>query len=640
MGSHLSKIKCPQDLKKLKLSEVEELSSEVRQFLIDSISKSGGHLASNLGTVELTIALHYVFNSPQDVFCWDVGHQTYTHKILTGRKDVISSVRSYKGISGFPKRSESKHDHYNVGHAGTSISQALAESIVRDLRVKKGEDFYSVIAVIGDASIASGMAFEAMNHAGDLKTPMLVILNDNEMSISKNVGALSYSLNGLISTRLYKKSWRRLLRLARWIPLMGPVIERLIIRFFSNMKSVITDTQFFTELGFTYYGPVDGHDIKKLIRLLNHFKDLEKPSILHIVTRKGKGFLHAENDPTGYHGVKPFKPEEGIITKENGKWPLSEFVGRALAHLADYDSRILTITPAMQEGSGLNEFAERHPDRFFDTGIAEQHATTLSGAFAKTGKKPFFCIYSTFLQRGFDQVLHDVCLMNFPVRFVIDRAGVVGGDGETHQGLYDIAYLYPLPNIRILSATDEKELLEILTSLKDYDESPVGVRFPRTMGDVSSFNIWKDKNNPPKKGSKKAAGIFKSRIIQNGSGIALFAEGSMVKNAIEAARILEEKNYSVAVVNLRSIKPFDHSTIRKILKEVKAVFTLENHTIDSGVGSAFVKEFFDELSGKVFHSFGYPSEPIDHGSIPEIEKHYRLDAPSIAKSIIKKMNTQ
>lgn len=634
MESYLEKIKCPDDLKKLNPSEVESLASEIREFLVESISRSGGHLASNLGTVELTLALHYVFNSPKDVLCWDVGHQTYTHKILTGRKDQISKVRSYGGISGFPKQSESEHDHYNVGHAGTSISQALGESIVRDLRVKKGEDFYSVIAIIGDASIASGMAFEAMNHAGHLKAPMLVILNDNEMSISKNVGALSYSLNGLISTRFYKKSWRRFLRAARWIPLFGPVLERLIIRFFSNMKSIITDNQFFTELGFTYYGPVDGHDVKKLIRLLDHFKDLEKPSVLHVVTKKGKGFSHAENDPTSYHGVRPFKPEEGIITKENGKWPLSEFVGHALAHMADYDPKILTITPAMQEGSGLNPFAERHASRFFDTGIAEQHATALSGSFAKTGKKPFLCVYSTFLQRGFDQVIHDICLMNLPVRIILDRAGVVGGDGETHQGLYDIAYLYSLPNIKILSASNEKDLLEMLSVLKDYNESPIVVRFSRISGNVSEFKAWEKKNDSQ---NQSKVDIFKAIVLKKGSDIALFAEGSMVTNALQAAKLLEEKNYSVSVINLRSIKPFDSRTIRNQIRNKKGIFTIENHTREGGVGSLFVTEFFNDFKGKVFYNFGYPSEAIDHGSIAEIEKHHRLDGNSIAQTILKKI---
>ncbi len=632
MESLLDRINSPDDLKQLSISQVENLCVEIRNFLIESISRSGGHLASNLGTVEIIVALHYVFNSPRDRLLWDVGHQTYTHKILTGRKKEISGVRSFGGISGFPKRSESEHDHYDVGHAGTSISQALGEALDRDMRVKTGETPYSVVAIIGDASIASGMAFEAMNHAGDVKSPMLVILNDNEMSISQNVGALSYSLTGLISTRFYKKSWHRFLKFARWIPIIGPATERLFVRFFANMKSIITDTQFFTELGFTYYGPVDGHDVKKLIRLLKNFKDLEKPSLLHVVTKKGKGFSHAEKDPTGYHGVKPFHPEEGIIEDSNGSWPLSEFVGNALCAMADKDERIIAITPAMREGSGLTLFAEKYPFQFFDTGIAEQHAATLSGALAKNGKIPFFCIYSTFLQRSYDQVIHDISLMSLPVRIVIDRAGVVGGDGETHQGLYDIGFLYPIPNIKILSAADEKDLLEMLYAMRDTRDAVVAVRFPRISAKSESFYKWEQKNRPFPE--KNHSSVWKAREVKKGKDMALFTEGPMLRNGMEAAGILEKKGYSVSIINLKSIKPFDAKTIRAAIRGKKGIFTLENHSHPGGVGTYFLSEFFTDIQGKVFHSFGYPSLPIEHGSMEELENKYGLDASGIARKIL------
>lgn len=628
----LDNINSPDDLKKLKIEELPELCDEIREYLLNTISLVGGHLASNLGSVELTVAMHYVYNSPRDRFCWDVGHQTYVHKILTGRKDRLNTVRTFNGLSGFPRADESEHDIYNTGHAGTAISQAFGEAVARDLKqASDGGRKSSVVAVVGDASIVSGMSFEAMNHAGWLRTPFLTVLNDNEMSISHNVGAISYHLNSLINTRMYR-SWRiRFFRLLKYIPFFGPVFERLLIRFGSSMKSIVTDHQFFEELGFRYLGPLDGHDVTKLVKMFQKLQNVEEPILLHVVTRKGKGYHLAEADPVKYHGVTPFTRKTGIAASSGKNWSFSKFTGATLTHLAGKDADICAITPAMIEGSGLQKMAAEHPERLFDAGIAEQHATTFAGALARSGMKPFLCIYSTFLQRGYDQLIHDIALMNLPVRIVIDRAGCVGGDGETHQGLYDIGYMYPVPNLKILTAADASELIQILLFMADYNEGPVSVRFPKKS---FSYDIWQKFSENP----VREAGFdpFKSETVREGSDVLFITEGVMRDNALKAAELLEEKGVSAGVLSLRSLRPLDLESILNAIGSKKNVFIVENHNADSGIGRRIVSELHGRFSNDVhFTLSGYDDQPVSHGSIADLEKEYGLDAESLCANVLK-----
>jgi len=622
----LDTINSPKDLKRIDIQQLPGLCDEIRDFMLHTLSEVGGHLSSNLGTIELTVALHYVFDSPSDKLIWDVGHQTYTHKILTGRKKQLHTVRKTGGLSGFPKWEESEHDLYNAGHAGNSISLAVGEAVARDLQ-KDRKKPSSVIAVIGDASIATGMAFEGLNHAGHLKNPFLVVLNDNEMSISKSVGGLSYVLTSMINTRLYKGWSRRCYKIVRLIPL-GIIFERLWMRFGSSMKSIITDHQFFEELGFRYLGPLDGHDVVKLVHMLQKLKSLDTPTLLHVVTKKGKGYVHAEQNPTLFHGVSPFEKSTGQMKLNVQERPISELVGQTLAALAKNDPKLCVITPAMTEGSGLTSFAQAQPKRFFDTGISEQHATAFSGALARSGLKPFLCIYSTFLQRSYDQLIHDIALMNLPVRIIIDRAGVVGGDGETHQGLFDISYMYPVSGLSILSPSTPEELVEMLVYAGEYSEGPVAIRFPKKQISEEVFKRLENFNHKPKK-------KITSKVLQKGKDMVIFAEGFMARTALDAAALLKKQNISAEVVSLQTIKPLDIAALKKALKGKRHAFSLEDHYVAGGVGSIIESELFTDLSGISFHRLGYPDKFIEHGSIPDIQKKYGLDAISVANTISK-----
>lgn len=631
MSKRVQSINDPSDLKKIPESELPSLCADIREYLLQSVSRSGGHLASNLGTVELTVALHYVFDSPKDKICWDVGHQTYVHKMLTGRREQLSQVRKSNGISGFPKSDESAHDHYNTGHAGTSISQAFGEAIARDLLnfANDSERAYSAIAVVGDASIVTGMAFEAMNHAGYLKTPFLVVLNDNEMSISENVGAISYRLNSLITNRMIKKGKRAFVRFLHSIPLVGLVMERLFMRFSSSMKSMMTDNQFFQELGFRYLGPMDGHDVLQLVKIFHRLKNIDEPTLLHVVTRKGKGYSFAEIDPIGYHGVTPFSPDKGIIPKPANRWGLSKFVGKTLVRLAQKNEKIVAITPAMIEGSGLVEFGKKFPKRLFDAGIAEQHATTMSGALAKAGMVPYLCIYSTFLQRGYDQLVHDICLMNLPVRLVIDRAGCVGGDGETHQGLYDIAFISALPNITLLSASGAQELVDMLIFMESFSKTVIGVRFART---DAPYDFLEKRLEKPQ--NRKNYNPLLPEIIAKGKDIAIITEGFMIKQGLEIREKMMQIGVSVRVINLRCVHPIPKDPLAKMIQDVSAIFTIENHTKTGGIGEKIIAGLYKELNGRTIEVFAYPDKPINHGSIGEVEKMHGLDTDSLYESIL------
>ncbi len=617
----LEKIKSPADLKKIPIEQLPALAAEIREYLIGTVSRIGGHLSSNLGVVELTLALHYVFDTPEDTFCWDVGHQTYTHKILTGRLEQLKTIRQTNGISGFPKINESIHDAYNVGHAGTSISQALGEAIANQIKYPDKKRF--VLAITGDASIVNGMSLEAMNHAGFLKTPFIVILNDNEMSISRNVGALSFTLNNLISNRFYASYRWWSMKVLYYIPLIGPPIFRQIRRFSSSLKSILTEHQFFEELGFRYIGPLDGHDVVKLVKLLQKVRDtLRSPTLLHVVTKKGKGYSFAESNPTKYHGVAPFVPGREDEPAQI-HWPLSRFVGETLAVIAETNPDVVAITPAMTDGSGLTAFADKYKNRFFDTGIAEGHATALAGAFAKKGLSPYLCVYSTFLQRSYDQLIHDIALMNFPVRIVIDRAGPVGADGATHHGLYDIAFLNSIPNMRILSPSNAEELVAMLHFMASYTEHPVAVRFPRGSADASFLQSAKAKTISP----------WKAAVRKRGSDAVLFCEGFTVQTALRAAELLVRNGIFLEVVSLLSLKPLDQKGILKSIQNKKYIFSLENHSIQGGLGAILAAMLATHNITTRLHAFAYPDKIIDHGSQSDLEKQYGLDAASLAKSM-------
>ncbi|MBL8033649.1 MAG: 1-deoxy-D-xylulose-5-phosphate synthase [Leptospiraceae bacterium] len=619
-------IHSPEKLKQLPVSELPAYCAYLRQFILETVAASGGHLSSNLGSVEITVALHYVFSSPFDRILWDVGHQCYAHKILTGRKHELKTIRKTGGLSGFPKRSESEHDLYNTGHAGTAISQAMGEAIALRL-TSQGAALPTVIPVIGDASIVTGMAFEAMNHAGYARTPMLAILNDNEMSISKNVGAISYHLTQLINTRLYKRSKRGFVNLVAKIPLIGRVINRLAKRFRMSMKSLATDHQFFGELGFRYLGPIDGHDVIRIVNVLQTLPPVEEPILLHIVTRKGYGYELAEQDPIGYHGVGVFDTSKGIEKKGSSNWGLSKFVGETLTEIGRNDQRVVVITPAMKEGSGLNPFANAFPERFFDAGIAEQHATTFAGALASAGLKPFLCIYSTFLQRGYDQLVQDIALMNLPVRLVIDRAGCVGQDGETHQGFYDIAFMAALPHIKILSARDADELVRMLGFMQKYDAGPIAVRFPKK--EFAPFDL----KPVLKAGRDKAYNPFSAQLLAKGRDILILSEGVFAQHALKARELLMANGISAEVMDVRSLRPLPLGDITRALRGKKLLVTLENHGLTGGLADLVSAALRDKKIKIPQLAIGYPEEVVPHGSIADIEDLYGLSPAKLADRI-------
>lgn len=626
-----SLIDTPERLKQLSLAELPGFCIYLRDYILQTVAANGGHLSSNLGSVELTVALHYVFNSPFDRILWDVGHQCYAHKILTGRKKELPTIRKTGGLSGFPKRSESKHDLYNTGHAGTAISQAMGEAIAARLLHKEGKPLPTVAAVVGDASIVTGMSFEAMNHAGYARTPMLVILNDNEMSISKNVGAISYGLTQLINTRLYKRSKRGFINLIAKIPLIGKVINRLAKRFRMSMKSLATDHQFFGELGFRYLGPIDGHDVVRIVHVLQSLPPIEEPILLHVVTKKGFGYELAEKDPIQYHGVGVFDTDKGIEKKNNAPWGLSKFVGHCLAEIGKKDEKVVVITPAMKEGSGLGPFAAEFPERFFDAGIAEQHATTFAGALASAGMKPYLCIYSTFLQRGYDQLVQDIALMNLPVRMVIDRAGCVGQDGETHQGFYDIAFMAALPNIRILSARNAEELVNMLAFMQNYTEAPIAVRFPKKEYPATDIALMlksykSAKYNP-----------FSAELLAPGKQVLILSEGTFADKALATRDILAKLKVSAAVMDVRSVRPLPQAQILRVLKGKKLLVTLENHGLTGGLGDLLGRALRDSGESIKHLALGFPEEVVPHGSISDIEALYGLTPEKIAERIRKKL---
>ena len=608
----LNKIDSPADLKELSIDELTQLCEELRGFLIEHVSKSGGHLASSLGAIELTMALHYVLNTPEDKIIWDVGHQSYPHKILTGRRDSFHTLRQYGGISGFPKPSESEYDTFGTGHSSTSISAALGMAAARDL---KGEE-KRVVAVIGDGSMTAGLAFEGLNQAGDLKKNLTVILNDNEMSISKNVGALSNFLSRKVTGRLATRIKREIESFLKSIPMIGDSMLSIAKRAEDSLISLLTPGMLFEGLGFHYIGPVDGHDLGALIKILKDTEDLDGPVLIHALTKKGKGYLPAEELPSKFHGVGPFDAESGEIKKSSSASYTSVF-SSTLIDIAASDDKVIAITAAMPEGTGLNKFQERFPDRFFDVGIAEQHALTFAAGLAREGYKPVTAIYSTFLQRAFDELIHDICTQKLPVVIAIDRAGIVGADGPTHHGLYDISFLRHIPNLVVAAPKDEEELRHLLYSAVNY-EVATAVRYPR--GNVLGVEAALELHEIP---------VGTSEVLVEGKDLTIFAYGVMVGPAMEAALELSRDGLEVGVVNGRFVKPLDEGCILKYAAETGKILTVEENALQGGFGSAVIELLQDKNIKCAVRRLGVPDRLISHGTQEELRGEIGLDKDGI-----------
>lgn len=612
----LDKINSPADVKKLSVPQLEQLAKEIRQLLISVISHTGGHLAPNLGVVELTLALHKVFDTPEDKIIFDVGHQAYIHKIITGRREQFPTLRQYGGLSGFPKRSESEHDAFGTGHSSTSISAALGMACARDLQ---GED-YNVVAVIGDGSMTGGMAFEALNNAGMLHKNMIVVLNDNEMSISKNVGAMSEYLYQLRTGETYNKIKNDI---EGWLKNMefGSDVLKAIRRLKGSVKYLMVPTSIFEELGFTYLGPIDGHDLDGLLDVLQAAKKIDGPVMVHVLTKKGKGYKPAEESPNKFHGTGPFDIATGKkITNPNAPVSYTEVFGKTLTKLADIDDKIVGITAAMPDGTGLNIFAEAHKDHFFDVGIAEQHAVTAAAGMAAAGMKPVAAIYSTFMQRAYDSIMHDICMQNLHVTLCLDRAGLVGDDGYTHHGVFDYAYLRSIPNMTIMAPKDENELQHMLKTALDFD-GPVSVRYPRGSGvGVALDTQWQD------------LPIGKAEVLRTGKDVCFWAIGSMVQTALDAAELLEAQGISAGVVNMRFAKPLDVELLREHTQSYGKIITLEEGVLAGGVGSAILEELNENklLEQCEVRCFGIPGEFVMHGDKKLLFHDLGLDTPTIA----------
>ena len=612
----LETINSPADVKALSLEQLKQLAEEIRQLLISVISKTGGHLAPNLGVVELTLALHRVFTTPKDKIVFDVGHQSYIHKIITGRREQFSTLRQYGGLSGFPKRSESEHDAFGTGHSSTSISAALGMAVARDLQ---GEN-YNVIAVIGDGSMTGGMAFEALNNAGTLHKKMIVVLNDNEMSISKNVGAMSEYLYQLRTGETYNKIKHDI---EGWLKNMefGTDVLKAIRRLKGSVKYLMVPTSIFEELGFTYLGPIDGHDLQGLTEVLQAAKKIDGPVLVHVLTKKGKGYKPAEESPNKFHGTGPFDIATGKkIANPNAPITYTEVFGKTLTELANEDKEIIGITAAMPDGTGMSTFAKAHPERFFDVGIAEQHAVTSAAGAAAAGMKPVAAIYSTFLQRAYDSVLHDICMQKLHVTLCLDRAGLVGDDGYTHHGVFDYAYLRSMPEMTIMAPKDENELRHMLKTAVDYD-GPVSVRYPRGSG--VGVEISEPMHSLP---------IGKAEVLREGKDVVIWAIGSMVQSALKAAEKLAEQGIGAGVVNMRVAKPLDEELLVAHAKTYGKIVTLEEGVLAGGVGSAVLEALNEAklLQTSQVLTLGLPDEFVLHGDKKLLLRDLHLDVDAIA----------
>ncbi|MFC4599186.1 1-deoxy-D-xylulose-5-phosphate synthase [Cohnella hongkongensis] len=617
----LEQIDSPDDLKKLAIPELPQLAEEIRHFLIRKLSATGGHLAPNLGVVELTLALHYHYNSPLDKFVFDVGHQAYVHKMLTGRQDRFDTLRQKGGLCGFVKRNESEHDVWEAGHSSTSLSAAMGMALARDLKGASNR----VIAIIGDGALTGGMALEALNHIGHEKRKLMVVLNDNEMSIAPNVGAIHNYLGKVRTEKIYRKTKDELDWLLRKVPAIGGKLARTADRVKDSLKYLIApEGVLFEEFGLKYFGPVDGHDVGKLLEAFKQADQVDGPVLVHVLTTKGKGYSPAEADSHKWHGVSgAYKIESGQVVKPVGPPMYTEVFGHTLIELAEQDARIVAITPAMPGGSGLLKFAERFPDRMYDVGIAEQHAGTMSAALAMEGMKPVFAVYSTFLQRAYDQVVHDICRQNLNVIFAIDRAGFVGADGETHQGVYDIAFLRHIPNIVIMMPKDENELRNMLRTAVDYDDGPIAVRYPR----IEGVGVPYDERMTPIE-------IGTWETVREGDYAAVLAIGPMVQVAEEAADLLKREGINVRVVNARFVKPLDSQMLLSLAKERLPIMVVEEGAVQGGLGSAILE--FYALQGvqpAAVHLAGIPDVFVEHATVKEQREEVGLTAEHIAKRL-------
>jgi len=625
MSQFLENINSPADLKKLKREDLPSLAGEIRQRLLEVISKTGGHLGSNLGIVELTLAMHHVFDSPTDKFVWDVGHQSYVHKLLTGRKDRFDTLRQYEGLCGFSKREESEYDHWNVGHGGTSISAALAFAKARDLKKEKNK----VLAIIGDGSLTAGMAFEGLNHVGHLKPDMIVILNDNEMSISNNVGGMSKHLSQIMTGQVMTKFKKEVDQMLLSIPGIGKEVSGYAHRLDDAVKGMFIPGRLFEDLGFRYMGPLDGHNTDLLIDNLETASELKGPTLIHVITRKGKGYEIAEEKADVWHGAKPFDIATGEFKKGKKAPPAYTSVfAETLIELAKKDEKIIGITAAMPDGTGISKFGKVFPERTFDVGMAEQHGVGYGGALSIEGFRPVIAIYSTFMQRAYDQVVHDIIGMNLPVTFAMDRAGIVGEDGATHQGLFDIAFMRTLPNMVVMAPKDENELRHMLkTSI--YHPGPSSLRYPRGNG----LGVEMDEEI-------KQIEIGKGEVIKDGKDLAIIAFGAMVDPSMKTAAMLEEKGLSVAVINARFAKPIDKNLIMEYAKKTGCIVTTEEHSVQGGFGSAVLEALqdFDEHIPLKTKCIGVPDIVVEHGAPGIIKKDLKLDPEGMFETICSFIN--
>ncbi len=606
----LSTIESPADLRHLAGTQLKTLAAELRQFLIETVSQRGGHFAAGLGTVELTVALHYVFNTPEDRLVWDVGHQAYPHKVLTGRRDQLHTIKLKDGLAPFPTRSESEFDTFGVGHSSTSISAALGMAVAaRQMGSKR-----RAVAVIGDGAITAGMAFEALNHAGALDTDLLVVLNDNDMSISENVGAFSNYFARVLSGKLYAHLREGGKKILRRVPPMWELARRSE----EHMKGMILPGTIFEEMGFNYIGPVDGHDVDALVATLSNLRDMKGPQFLHVVTRKGKGYAPAEADPIKWHGPGPFDPKSGVIFKEKASGPnYSQIFGDWLCDMAEADPRVVGITPAMREGSGMVEYSKRFPERYFDVAIAEQHAVTFAAGLACDGMRPVVAIYSSFLQRAYDQLIHDVALQNLPVTFALDRAGLVGGDGATHQGSFDLSFLRCIPNMTVMAPADENECRQMLYTAVQLG-APAVVRYPRGQG--TGVQIEREMTALP---------IGKAQVVREGrSGLCILAWGPMVGFCTAVAEQLD-----ATLVNMRFIKPLDVELLLKLSQRHQALVTIEENTVAGGAGSAVTELLNERGISRPVLQIGIPDQFIEHGSRQDCLIAAGLDIQSITTTI-------
>ncbi len=616
---YLEKINSPEDIKKLSIDKLDILAKEIREFLINTVSQTGGHLASNLGVVDLTIAMHYCFCCPRDKFVWDVGHQAYTHKILTGRKEEFDTLRKLDGLSGFPKTNESKYDAFNTGHSSTSIAAAIGLAKARDLTGHS----YNVVSVIGDGAMTGGLSYEALNNVGRDHTKLIIILNDNQMSISENVGAMSKYLSELILTQKYMNAKSGLQKSLKNLPVGGEQIYNLLYRSKGTLKNAIMpENSMFEHLGIKYVGPIDGHDIKRMVNVLNKAKKVDIPVLIHVITKKGKGYEPAEIMPSIYHGVSKFDAKVGVVPDYNKKETYSDVFGRKMLEMAARNKKICAITAAMPMGTGLSKFANLYPKRFFDVGIAEEYAVTFASGLAKGGYIPVFAVYSTFLQRGYDQIIHDVCIQNLHVIFAIDRAGIVGDDGETHQGIYDISYLAHIPNLTVMAPKNKTEfenMLEFAVNLS----GPVAIRYPR--GEASEIMI----------AAENSVEYGKAEYIYEGEKIAVVSYGAMMDEAADVYFGLIERGYNPTLINARFASPIDKDMIEDLAENYKYIFTMEDNIYSGGFGCLLSQRLCEYgLKENTIFNFAFPDMYVEHGNRALLFDRYGMSAEKMLHKII------